>query len=81
MPADIVDLVDAFPMGLADCPISKFHFTERGYLPPRSRSLELVELYYRNISWMFVLSICHIKLLFQYSHLTLGMTPSSALTS
>lgn len=53
MPADIVDLVDAFPMGLTDCPLNKSHFTDRNFLPTRSRGFELVELYYRNISWMY----------------------------
>ncbi|KZP02475.1 hypothetical protein FIBSPDRAFT_1055850 [Athelia psychrophila] len=53
MPADIVDLVDAFPMGLTDCRLNKSHFTDRNFLPTRSRGYELVELYYRNVSWMY----------------------------
>lgn len=78
MPADIVDLVDAFPMGLTDCPINKSHFTDRNFLPSRSRGFELVELYYRNVSWMFVISIlsnsgCHCT-----HAITLGMIQSFA---
>ncbi|KZP08682.1 hypothetical protein FIBSPDRAFT_1052268 [Athelia psychrophila] len=44
MPAEIVELSNAFPMGITTCTYGADHFTE--FLPPRSRALQLVDLYY-----------------------------------
>ncbi|KZP31694.1 hypothetical protein FIBSPDRAFT_775692 [Athelia psychrophila] len=44
MPSEIVELSNAFPMGVTFCAIGTDNFTE--FLPPRSRALELVDLYY-----------------------------------
>ncbi|KZP31693.1 hypothetical protein FIBSPDRAFT_1037264 [Athelia psychrophila] len=44
MPSEIVELSNAFPMGITFCAYGTDNFT--GFLPLRSRALELVDLYY-----------------------------------
>ncbi|KAF7971060.1 hypothetical protein HWV62_22108 [Athelia sp. TMB] len=44
MPSEIVELSNAFPMGVISCMYDASHFTT--FLPPRSRALELLDLYY-----------------------------------
>ncbi|KZP08686.1 hypothetical protein FIBSPDRAFT_840069 [Athelia psychrophila] len=48
MPAEIVELSNAFPMGITTCTYGADHFTE--FLPPRSRALQLVDLYYAHFT-------------------------------
>jgi len=52
MPFEIMDLVNAFPMGLKDCPYNKGQFVS--FLPSRERAIELADLYYNNVAWMWV---------------------------
>jgi hypothetical protein len=58
MPLEIIELINAFPFGLRDCPYTKLHFVS--FLPTRERALELTDLYYQNVAWMFVLSFFHL---------------------
>ncbi|EGN96533.1 hypothetical protein SERLA73DRAFT_93018 [Serpula lacrymans var. lacrymans S7.3] len=51
LPYEIVDLCNAFPFGLRDCPYTKHQFVS--FLPTRERALELAELYYDNVAWMY----------------------------
>ncbi|KZP14746.1 hypothetical protein FIBSPDRAFT_921339 [Athelia psychrophila] len=44
MPAEIVELSNAFPIGIKTCTYGADQFNE--FLPPRSRALQLVDLYY-----------------------------------
>ncbi|KZP18904.1 hypothetical protein FIBSPDRAFT_1045841 [Athelia psychrophila] len=44
MSSEIIELHNAYPMGIADCAYETDHFTD--FLPPRDRALELVDLYY-----------------------------------
>lgn len=51
LPFEIIDLSNAYPFGLRDSQYTKFLFLP--FLPPRERALQLMELYYRNVAWMF----------------------------
>ncbi|KIK09061.1 hypothetical protein K443DRAFT_672096 [Laccaria amethystina LaAM-08-1] len=51
LPREILDLMNAFPFGLKDCPHSKNVFIQ--YIPSRDRAQELASLYYTNIAWMY----------------------------
>ncbi|KAG1741151.1 hypothetical protein EDB19DRAFT_739063 [Suillus lakei] len=51
LPFEIIDLCNAYPFGLKDSQYTKFLFFS--FIPPRERALQLMELYYRNVAWMF----------------------------
>ncbi|KAF8892108.1 hypothetical protein BD779DRAFT_1437104 [Infundibulicybe gibba] len=51
LPSEIIDLMNAFPFGLKDCPYSKMLFVP--YLPHRDRAMELADLYYTTAAWMY----------------------------
>ncbi|KAG1769517.1 hypothetical protein EV702DRAFT_1140943 [Suillus placidus] len=51
LPFEIIDLCNAYPFGLRDSQYTKFLFLP--FLPPRERALQLMELYYGNVAWMF----------------------------
>ncbi|KAK0488806.1 hypothetical protein IW261DRAFT_1327039 [Armillaria novae-zelandiae] len=51
LPLEILDLVNAFPLGMKDCNYSKFIFAP--YLPTQERAMYLAELYYQNTAWMY----------------------------
>ncbi|KAG1876498.1 hypothetical protein DFJ58DRAFT_178328 [Suillus subalutaceus] len=51
LPFEIIDLCNAYPFGLRDSQYTKFLFLP--FLPSRERALQLMELYYRNVAWMF----------------------------
>ncbi|KAH7914825.1 fungal-specific transcription factor domain-containing protein [Hygrophoropsis aurantiaca] len=51
LPFEIIDLCNAFPFGLKDCPYGKYHFLP--FIPDRGRALRLVDLYYENFAWMY----------------------------
>ncbi|KAF7973743.1 hypothetical protein HWV62_14322 [Athelia sp. TMB] len=51
MPLEIIKLFRAFPMGLSHCSSYHSHFTE--FLPGRDRAIELTNLYYRLVAWMY----------------------------
>ncbi|TFK32802.1 fungal-specific transcription factor domain-containing protein [Crucibulum laeve] len=51
LPQEIINLLNAFPFGLKDNPYSRFLFIP--YLPTRERAMELTELYYINVAWMY----------------------------
>lgn len=51
LPLELLDLVNAFPLGLKDCNYSKFIFAP--YLPTQERAMYLAELYYQNTAWMY----------------------------
>lgn len=53
MPRAIIKLFNAFPMGLTNCVYDISSFFE--YIPSRERALELVDLYYCHVAWMYVL--------------------------
>lgn len=50
LPLELLDLVNAFPLGMKDCNYSKFIFAP--YLPTQERAMYLAELYYQNTAWM-----------------------------
>ena len=50
MPFEIMDLGNAFPMGLKDSPYSKSQFVP--FLPSRERAIELANIYYSNVAFM-----------------------------
>lgn len=52
MPRGIVKLFNAYPMGLTNCIYNISYFFE--YLPSRERVLELVDIYYCHVAWMYV---------------------------
>jgi hypothetical protein len=51
LPFEIIDLCNAYPFGLRGSQYTKFLFLP--FLPPYERALELMELYYGNVAWMF----------------------------
>ncbi|KAG2157850.1 uncharacterized protein EDB93DRAFT_1078285 [Suillus bovinus] len=51
LPFEIIDLCNAYPFGLRDSQYTKFLFLP--FLPSYERALHLMELYYRNVAWMF----------------------------
>lgn len=51
LPFEIIDLCNAYPFGLRDSQYTKFLFLP--FLPPHARALQLMELYYQNVAWMF----------------------------
>ncbi|KAF9005897.1 fungal-specific transcription factor domain-containing protein [Cyathus striatus] len=51
LPPEVVDLMNAFPFGLKDCPYTKLVFMQ--YLPTRERALEIAALYYTNVAWQY----------------------------
>ncbi|KAG2145129.1 hypothetical protein DEU56DRAFT_194357 [Suillus clintonianus] len=51
LPFEIIDLCNAYPFGLKDSQYTKFLFLP--FLPPRERALQLTDIYYRNVAWMF----------------------------
>ncbi|PBK60443.1 hypothetical protein ARMSODRAFT_966033 [Armillaria solidipes] len=51
LPLELLDLVNAFPLGMKDCNYSKFIFAP--YLPTQERAMYLAELYYQNTAWMY----------------------------
>lgn len=51
LPTEIVQLMNAFPFGVKDCPYSKSIFEP--YFPPRERTLELVNIYFTHVAWMY----------------------------
>ncbi|KAK0457651.1 uncharacterized protein EV420DRAFT_1546715 [Desarmillaria tabescens] len=51
LPLEILDLVNAFPLGMKECNYSKFIFAP--YLPTQERAMYLAELYYQNTAWMY----------------------------
>ncbi|KAF7977118.1 hypothetical protein HWV62_4728 [Athelia sp. TMB] len=53
MPPEIVELADAFPMGLGNSSCRKSDFVQFKFLPSRKRALELIELYYHNVAWLY----------------------------
>src|ERR1700722_5881217 len=50
---ELVDLMNAFPFGLKDCPYTRYLFVP--FLPSRERTMELADIYYKNVAWMCVL--------------------------
>lgn len=50
LPREILDLLKHFPMGQRDYIHSPYVFTD--FLPSRERSLALVDIYYRKVTWM-----------------------------
>jgi hypothetical protein len=50
LPYELLELVNAFPFGVADSPCTKFDFIP--YLPFRERAVYLADLYYKNTAWM-----------------------------
>lgn len=50
MSSEIIELYNAYPMGIADCAYETDHFTD--FLPPKDRALELVDLYYAKFAIM-----------------------------
>jgi len=59
LPADINDLMQAFPFGLKNCPYNRSIF--RPYLPTKTRALELASIYYRSVAWMYVFTPSYIQ--------------------
>ncbi|KAI0320858.1 fungal-specific transcription factor domain-containing protein [Amylostereum chailletii] len=51
LPADIIDLVNSFPFGLRDHNVTAENF--KHFIPPRSRTDEVVNMYYENASWFY----------------------------
>ncbi|KAF4593324.1 hypothetical protein EYR38_009038 [Pleurotus pulmonarius] len=51
LPVEILELVNSFPFGMRDCPYDKY--TLLPYIPPRDRALELSDLYYKHVAWMY----------------------------
>ncbi|KAJ8586898.1 hypothetical protein M405DRAFT_874860 [Rhizopogon salebrosus TDB-379] len=51
LPFEIIDLCNAYPFGLRDSQYTKYLFLP--FLPPRERALQLTDLYYQNVAWMF----------------------------
>ncbi|KAF7430501.1 hypothetical protein PC9H_006209 [Pleurotus ostreatus] len=51
LPVEILELVNSFPFGMRDCPHDKY--TLLPYLPSRDRALELSDLYYKHVAWMY----------------------------
>lgn len=46
---EILDLMNAFPLGLTDTADSKCLFTQ--YLPSREQAVKLSDLYYKHVAW------------------------------
>lgn len=44
MPLEIIELYNAYPMGITGCTHETSLFTD--FLPPRDRALELLDFYY-----------------------------------
>ncbi|KAF8636428.1 hypothetical protein AX17_003610 [Amanita inopinata Kibby_2008] len=51
LPFEIIDLMNAFPFGLKDCPYTKSIFAP--YVPPRERALEILDIYFASVAWMY----------------------------
>ncbi|KAK7466490.1 hypothetical protein VKT23_005212 [Stygiomarasmius scandens] len=51
LPQELVELMNAFPFGLKDCPYTKYLFMP--FLPTQQRALQLVDLYYKEVAWMY----------------------------
>ncbi|PFH46879.1 hypothetical protein AMATHDRAFT_68883 [Amanita thiersii Skay4041] len=51
LPSEIIELMNAFPFGLKDCGYSKMIFVP--YLPPRERAIEILNIYFANVAWMY----------------------------
>ncbi|KAH7923981.1 hypothetical protein BV22DRAFT_1167136 [Leucogyrophana mollusca] len=51
LPFEVIDLCNAFPFGLKDCPYGKYQFL--AFIPTHERALRLADLYYENFAWMY----------------------------
>ncbi|KAL0953596.1 hypothetical protein HGRIS_004804 [Hohenbuehelia grisea] len=51
LPEEIIELTQAFPLGLVPDPSNKSMFLP--YIPPKSRALELADIYYDHATWMY----------------------------
>ena len=52
MPPEIVKLSNSFPMGLPNSACDTSFFI--GFVPNKYRALQLIELYYSFVTWMYV---------------------------
>lgn len=50
LPFEILDLVNAFPLGLKDSQYTKTQFLS--FLPSKERAMEIADLYYSHYTWM-----------------------------
>lgn len=51
LPFELVQLSNAFPFGLRSCPHDNTLFVS--YLPSHEKATHLVDLYYKNVAWMY----------------------------
>ncbi|KAG6815799.1 hypothetical protein H0H87_011243 [Tephrocybe sp. NHM501043] len=51
LPSEILNLMHAFPFGFKECPYNKSIFIP--YLPHKSRAIELANVYYASVAWMY----------------------------
>ncbi|KAK2463713.1 hypothetical protein APHAL10511_004464 [Amanita phalloides] len=51
LPPEITELMNSFPFGLKDCHYSKYIFVP--HIPPCERALEIIDIYYTHVSWMY----------------------------
>ncbi|KAJ8516610.1 hypothetical protein ONZ45_g6088 [Pleurotus djamor] len=51
LPVEIIELMNAFPLGVREDGFEKHLFLP--YIPQRERALELVELYYRHVAFLY----------------------------
>ncbi|KAF8737756.1 hypothetical protein AX14_012328 [Amanita brunnescens Koide BX004] len=51
LPTEIIELMNAFPLGLKDCPYIKSIFTP--YIPLREKAIEIIDIYYSHVAWMY----------------------------
>lgn len=50
LPTEIIELMNAFPFGLKDCPYNKSMFIP--YIPLREKAIEIIDIYYSHVAWM-----------------------------
>ncbi|THU99159.1 hypothetical protein K435DRAFT_828264 [Dendrothele bispora CBS 962.96] len=51
LPYELIELMNAFPFGLKDCSYNKYLLIP--YLPMQNRAMQLVDLYYKEVAWMY----------------------------